>query len=54
MKASTISDWNIQDHLKTPEARQAYLQAALEEHPDDQLFIQSVLDDIAEAEQSQQ
>ena len=42
-----LKKWNIQDHLKTEEDRQAYLEAALEEAGDDPVYIAHVLGDIA-------
>ncbi|MFL1475211.1 addiction module antidote protein [Acinetobacter baumannii] len=44
-----LKKWNIQDHLKTEEERQAYLEAALEEAGDDPLYIAHVLGDIAKS-----
>lgn len=44
-----LKKWNIQDHLKTEEDRQAYLEAALEEAPDDPVYIAHVLGDIAKS-----
>ena len=44
-----LKKWNIQDHLKTEEDRQAYLEAALEEAGDDPIYIAHVLGDIAKS-----
>ena len=44
-----LKKWNIQDHLKTDEDRQAYLEAALEEAGDDPVYIAHVLGDIAKS-----
>lgn len=44
-----LEDWDIQDHLKTPAARQAYLEAALEDAGDDPAFIAKALGDIAKS-----
>ena len=40
---------DIQDHLKTDEDRQAYLEAALEEAGDDPVYIAHILGDIAKS-----
>jgi len=44
-----LKKWNVQDHLKTEEDRQAYLEAALEEAGDDPTYIAHVLGDIAKS-----
>ena len=44
-----IKKWDIQDHLKTDEDRQAYLEAALEEAGDDPVYIAHILGDIAKS-----
>ncbi|WP_312971072.1 addiction module antidote protein [Acinetobacter gerneri] len=44
-----LKKWNIQDHLKTEEDRQTYLDAALEEAGDDPTYIAHVLGDIAKS-----
>ncbi|RKG47394.1 putative addiction module antidote protein [Acinetobacter cumulans] len=44
-----LKKWSIQDHLKTEEDRQAYLEAALEEAGDDPIYIAHVLGDIAKS-----
>lgn len=44
-----LEKWNIQDHLKTEEDRQAYLEAALGEAGDDPVYIAHVLGDIAKS-----
>ena len=44
-----LKKWDIQDHLKTDEDRQAYLEAALEEAGDDPIYIAHILGDIAKS-----
>ena len=44
-----LKKWDIQDHLKTDEHRQAYLEAALEEAGDDPVYIAHILGDIAKS-----
>lgn len=44
-----LKKWDIQDHLKTDEDRQAYLDAALEEAGDDPIYIAHILGDIAKS-----
>ena len=44
-----LKKWDIQDHLKTEDDRQAYLEAALEEAGDDPVYIAHVLGDIAKS-----
>lgn len=44
-----LTQWDIQDHLKTEEDRQAYLNAALEEAADDPEYIAQILGDIAKS-----
>lgn len=44
-----IKEWDVTDHLKTIASQTAYLQAALDEHPEDAEFIARVLGDIARA-----
>lgn len=46
---ATLSKWDIQDHLKTEEDRQAYLNAALEVAADDPEYIAQILGDIAKS-----
>ncbi len=43
-----LKEWKIDDHLKTPEERKAFLEAALEEN--DPEFFAIALGDIARAE----
>lgn len=43
-----LKEWKIDDHLKTPEERRAFLEAALEEN--DPEFFAIALGDIARAE----
>ena len=43
-----LKEWKINDHLKTPEERKAFLEAALEEN--DPEFFAIALGDIARAE----
>ncbi len=44
-----LKKWDIQDHLKTDEQRQAYLDAALAEAGDDPLYVAQVFGDIAKS-----
>ena len=44
-----LKKWDIQDHLKTDEDRQACLEAALEEAGDDPVYIAHILGDIAKS-----
>ena len=44
-----LKKWDLQDHLKTDEDRQAYLEAALEEAGDDPVYIAHILGDIAKS-----
>ena len=44
-----LKKWDIQDHLKTDEDRQAHLEAALEEAGDDPVYIAHILGDIAKS-----
>ena len=44
-----LKKWDIQDHLKTDEDRQAYLEAALEEAGDDPVYIAHILGDLAKS-----
>ena len=43
-----LYDWNVTDALKTPEARAAYIEAAIEENDPD--FLTVALGDVAKAE----
>ena len=43
-----LYDWNVTDALKTPEARAAYIEAAIEEN--DPEFLPGALGDVAKAE----
>lgn len=43
-----LKEWKIDDHIKTPEERKAFLEAALEEN--DPEFFAIALGDIARAE----
>lgn len=45
--ATKTTKWDVQDHLKTPEDRAAYIEAALEEG--DPKFIAVALGDVARA-----
>ena len=49
LKHSDLKAWDVAEHLKTHESQAAYLQAALEDAPEDAEFIASVLGDIARA-----
>ena len=43
-----LYDWNVTDALKTPEARAAYIEAAIEENDPD--FLTVALGDVSKAE----
>ena len=43
-----LYDWDVTDALKTPEARAAYIEAAIEENDPD--FLTVALGDVAKAE----
>lgn len=45
----TFSRWDAADYLKSDEDIAAYLQACLEEAPDDPAFIAAMLGDVARA-----
>jgi probable addiction module antidote protein len=45
----TFSRWDAADYLKSEEDMAAYLQACLEEAPDDPAFIAAALGDVARA-----
>ena len=47
----TLTDWNIQDYLKTPEDRAFYLEAAIGEaiESNDMNFLAEALGDVAKA-----
>lgn len=49
MMTVKLKKWDIQDHLKTQEDRETYLEAALEEASDDPVYIAHVLGDIAKS-----
>lgn len=49
MSGMKIKDWDVVEHLKTHESQAAYLQAALDDYPEDAEFIAGVLGDIARA-----
>ena len=42
-----LTDWKIDDYLKTPEERAAYIEAAIEEN--DPTFLAQALADVARA-----
>ncbi len=42
-----LYDWNIEDYLRTPEERAAYIEAAVEEN--DLAFLAQALADVAKA-----
>ena len=48
-KKETFSRWNPVDYLKSEEDMAAYLQACLEEAPDDAALVAAALGDIARA-----
>ena len=45
----TFSRWDAADYLKSEEDMAAYLQACIEEAPDDPAFIATALGDVARA-----
>lgn len=47
----TLTDWNIQDYLKTPEDRAFYIEAAIEEavKDNDMRFLAEAFGDVARA-----
>ena len=45
---TTLYDWNLADNLKTPEARAAYIEAAIEEN--DPEFLTVALGEVAKIE----
>ena len=45
----TFSRWDPADHLKSEEDMAGYLQACIEEAPDDTALVAAALDDIARA-----
>lgn len=45
----TFSRWDAADYLKSEEDMAAYLQACLEEAPDDPAFLATALGDVARA-----
>lgn len=50
MRRTTITRFDIAEHLRTPEEMAAYLEACLEEADGDAAFIAKALGDIARAE----
>ena len=48
MSKTEFIDWDIQNYLKTPEQRAAYLNAAIEDN--DPYYLQVALGDLARAE----
>ena len=48
-KKETFSRWDAADYLKSEEDMAAYLQACLEESPDDPALVAAALGDIARA-----
>ena len=48
---TTLTEWNIQDYLKTPEDRALYLEAAIEEaaRDNDMRFLAEAFGDVARA-----
>ena len=48
---TTLTDWNIQDYLKTPEDRAFYIEAAIEEavSDNDMRFLAEAFGDVARA-----
>ena len=49
MAKTETSPFDVADYLRTPEEMAAYLEASLEEAPDDAAFIARALGDIARA-----
>jgi len=49
MSKTTITRYDVAEHLRTPEEMAAYLEACLEEADGDAAFIAKVLGDIARA-----
>jgi probable addiction module antidote protein len=49
MSRTVTTSYGVADHLRTPEEMAAYLEACLEEAPDDAAFIAQALGDIARA-----
>ena len=50
MNKTEITDYDVAEHLRTPEEMAAYLEAALEEADCDAAFIAKALGDIARAQ----
>ena len=48
-RKETFSRWDAADYLKSEADKAAYLQACLEEAPDDPAFLAAALGDIARA-----
>ncbi|HVC30918.1 MAG TPA: addiction module antidote protein [Steroidobacteraceae bacterium] len=48
-RKETFSRWDATDYLKSEADKAAYLQACLEEAPDDPAFLAAALGDIARA-----
>jgi probable addiction module antidote protein len=49
MVKTMTTRYDISEHLRTPEEMAAYLQACLEEAPDDAAFFAKALGDVAKA-----
>ncbi len=49
MPKTTTSRYDVAEHLRSPEEMAAYLEACIEEAPDDAAFIAKALGDIARA-----
>lgn len=48
-KTTRVTRYDVAEYLRTPKDMSAYLEAALEEAPDDPAFIAKILGDIARA-----
>ena len=49
MKKTSVTRFDVAEHLRTPQEMAAYLEAAIEEAGDDASFISKALGDIARA-----
>jgi probable addiction module antidote protein len=49
MKKTETFKYDVSEHLRTPEEMVAYLEACIEEAPDDAAFIARALGDVARA-----
>jgi DNA-binding phage protein len=51
---TTLLDYDVADHLRTPEEMAAYLEASIAECDGDAGFVANALDDIARAKLQQE